>query len=122
MDGKSYNIKFTVTLDYKALLLLLNKKDDEDFVLGGRGFDTECCAFCDAIRACTTHGAEADQTCVECLRSKANIGRCSGLRDDLNFLLEEDLSTINLCSLHCEMRNCEQLLGSLGLFAYRIAE
>ena len=39
-----------VTLDYKALLLLLNKKDDEDFVLGGRGFDTECCAFCDAIR------------------------------------------------------------------------
>ena len=47
--------------------------------------------------------------------------RCSGLRDDLNFLLEEDLSNINLCSLHCEMRNCEQLLGSLGLFAYRIA-
>ena len=46
--------------------------------------------------------------------------RCSGLRDDLNFLLEEDLSTINLCSLHCEMQNCEQLLGSLGLFAYRI--
>ena len=40
-----------VMLDYKALLLvLLNKKDDEDFVLGGRGFDTECCAFCDAIR------------------------------------------------------------------------
>jgi len=46
--------------------------------------------------------------------------RCSGLRDDLNFLLEEDLSSINLCSLHCEMRNCEQLLGSLGLFTYRI--
>ena len=46
--------------------------------------------------------------------------RCSGLRDDLNFLLEEDLSSINLCSLHCEMRNCEQLLGSLGLFAYQI--
>lgn len=43
-----------------------------------------------------------------------------GLRDDLNFLLEEDLSSINLCSLHCEMRNCEQLLGSLGLFAYRV--
>ena len=46
--------------------------------------------------------------------------RCTGIRDDLNFLLEEDLSSINLCSLHCEMRNCEQLLGSLGLFAYRI--
>ena len=46
--------------------------------------------------------------------------RGSGLRDDLNFLLEKDLSSINLCSLHCEMRNCEQLLGSLGLFAYRV--
>lgn len=30
------------------------------------------------------------------------------------------MSSINLCSLHCEMRNCEQLLGSLGLFAYRV--
>ena len=34
--------------------------------------------------------------------------------------MEEDLSHVNLCSLHCEMRNCEQLLGSLGLFAYRV--
>jgi len=46
--------------------------------------------------------------------------RSVGLRDDLTFLLEEDLSHINLCSLHCEMRNCEQLLGSVGLFSYRI--
>ena len=46
--------------------------------------------------------------------------RSSGIRDDLNFLLEEDLSAINLCSLHCEMRNCEQILGSLGLFACRV--
>ena len=46
--------------------------------------------------------------------------RSSGLRDDLNFLLEEDLGDINLCSLHCKMQNCEQLLGSLGLFAYRV--
>ena len=46
--------------------------------------------------------------------------RSTGLRDDLIFLLEEDLSNINLCSLHCEMRNCEQLLGSLGLFAHRV--
>lgn len=46
--------------------------------------------------------------------------RSTGLRDDLTFLLEEDLSNINLCSLHCEMRNCEQLLGSLGLFAHRV--
>ena len=46
--------------------------------------------------------------------------RSRSLRDDLTFLLEEDLSNINLCSLHCEMRNCEQLLGSLGLFAHRV--
>lgn len=48
------------------------------------------------------------------------ILRPTGLRDDLMFLLDEELSSINLCSLHCEMRNCEQLLGSLGLFAYRV--
>ena len=39
-----------VTLDYKALLLLLNKKDDEDFLLGGKGYGVQCCSFCDAIR------------------------------------------------------------------------
>lgn len=40
----------TVTLDYKALLLLLAKKDNKDFLLGGKGYGVECCAFCDAIR------------------------------------------------------------------------
>ena len=39
-----------VTLDYKALLLLLQKWDDKEFVLGGKGYDNEFCAFCDAIR------------------------------------------------------------------------
>lgn len=43
-------ITSTVTLDYKALLLLLNKTDDEDFLLGGKGYGVEFCAFCDAIR------------------------------------------------------------------------
>ena len=43
-----------------------------------------------------------------------------GIRDDLEFLLEEDLSSINLCALHCELRNTEQLLASLGLFAYKV--
>ncbi|KAL9970998.1 hypothetical protein ACROYT_G023472 [Oculina patagonica] len=33
VDGKKYNINFTVTLDYKALLLLLQRGDDKDFVL-----------------------------------------------------------------------------------------
>ena len=42
----------TVTLDYKALLLLLNKPDNEDFLLGGKGYGVEFCVFCDAIRVC----------------------------------------------------------------------
>ncbi|XP_020620057.1 uncharacterized protein LOC110057799 [Orbicella faveolata] len=75
VDGRKYKIKFTVTLDYKALLLLLNKKNDEDFTLGGKGYNVECCAYCDAIRACTSHGADPDEACLDCLRSKANIGR-----------------------------------------------
>lgn len=42
------------------------------------------------------------------------------MRDDLEFVLDEESSHIQLCSLHQEMRNTEQLLGSLGLFAHRI--
>ena len=38
----------------------------------------------------------------------------------LEFLLEEDLSSINLCALHCELRNTEQLLSLLGLFLYKV--
>ena len=44
--------------------------------------------------------------------------RWKGLRDDLLFLLEEELCDVNLCALHCELRNTEQLLISLGMFAY----
>ena len=43
-----------------------------------------------------------------------------GICDDLEFLLEEDLSSINLCALHCELRNTEQLLSLLGLFFYKV--
>lgn len=46
----SFVVCFAVTLDYKALLLLLQKWDDQEFVLGGKGYDNEFCAFCDAIR------------------------------------------------------------------------
>lgn len=46
--------------------------------------------------------------------------RFKGLRDDLTCLLEEDLTSISLCALHCEMRNTEQLLRSLGLLAHEI--
>ena len=41
---------FSVTLDYKSLLLLTVKKDDENFQLGGKGLDVEFCFFCTAIR------------------------------------------------------------------------
>ena len=58
--------------------------------------------------------------CLLCSLFSLIVPRPKGLRDDLVFLLEEDLSHINLCSLHCEMCNTEQLLGSLGLSAYRV--
>lgn len=51
--GENHNecsIFVVVTLDYKALCFLLNKKNDEDFVLGGKGYGAEFCSFCDAIR------------------------------------------------------------------------
>lgn len=43
-----------------------------------------------------------------------------GLRDDLTCILDEDLSSLCLCALHCEMRNTEQILKSVGLLAYEI--
>ena len=43
-----------VTLDYKALIMLLKRKDDDadENVDGlcGRGLDTECCVYCKVIR------------------------------------------------------------------------
>ena len=46
--------------------------------------------------------------------------RFKGLRDDLTCLLDEDLTSMCLCALHCEMRNTEQLLKSVGLLAHEI--
>ena len=46
--------------------------------------------------------------------------RFKGLRDDLLCILDEELSSMCLCALHCEMRNTEQLLKSVGLLAYEI--
>ena len=44
-----------------------------------------------------------------------------GIRDDLEFPLEENLSSVNLCTLHCELLEIpEQLLSSLGLFLYKV--
>ena len=38
----------------------------------------------------------------------------------IEFLLEEYLLSINFCTLHCKLRNTEQLLSSLGLFSYKV--
>ena len=48
------------------------------------------------------------------------LSRSTGIRDDLEFLLDEELSNVQLCALHMEMRNTEQLFGSIGLVAYKI--
>jgi len=50
VDGKHYRIRFKVTLDYKGLLLLMAKVDDENFLLGGQGLAVEFCIFCSALR------------------------------------------------------------------------
>lgn len=41
---------FIVTLDYKGLLLILARLEDEDFILGGQGLAVEFCIFCMALR------------------------------------------------------------------------
>ncbi|KAK3720036.1 hypothetical protein QZH41_016345 [Actinostola sp. cb2023] len=121
VDGKLYTIKFKVILDYKGFCLLLAKEDDEDFQLGGRGLDVEFCMLCHAIRLCTKCELGPNEVCLEHFAmTKANIGEFKGIRDDLTFLLDESMSTINICVLHCEMRNMEQLLSSLGLLSYEI--
>ncbi|XP_068738440.1 uncharacterized protein [Montipora capricornis] len=115
VDGRHYSLHFTVTLDYKTLILLLVKKGDGEFILGVRGVDVEFCFLCDPIRRCSCHDVSPDETCTDCLKSKANIRRSTGIRDD-----EEELSSVQLCALHMEMRNTEQLLCSIGLVAYKI--
>ena len=46
--------------------------------------------------------------------------RSTGIRDDLVFLIDEELTNIQLCALHMEMRNTEQLLASIGFLAYKV--
>jgi len=44
----------TVTLDYKALVMLMKRKsgdgESDAEVLCQKGLDTECCVFCKVIR------------------------------------------------------------------------
>ena len=43
------------------------------------------------------------------------FSRSTGICDDLEFLPEEELSNVQLCALHMEMTNTEQLLRSMRL-------
>ena len=42
------------------------------------------------------------------------FSRSTGVCDDLESLPEGELSNVQLCALHMEMTNTEQLLGSIG--------
>ncbi|CAH3183160.1 unnamed protein product [Porites lobata] len=111
VDGVHYAVRFKVILDLKTLYFLLEQIGKANFQLGKQGTEVECCFICKALRVfCLKHFS----------MSKANIGGFKGIRDDLEFLLKEDLSSINLCALHCELRNTEELLSSLGLFLYKV--
>jgi len=73
-----------------------------------------------ALRACDCDLGRHEVCLEHFLQVKANIGSFKGLRDDLTCLPDEDLSSLCLCALHCEMRNTEQILKSVGLLAYEI--
>ena len=45
--------------------------------------------------------------------------RWNGVRDDLLIFMDVEVADVNLCALHCELRNTEQLLVSLGLTAHK---
>ena len=47
-----FNVFLKVIVDYKTLTLLLVKKDEEDFLLGGRGVSKQFCFIFNAIRVC----------------------------------------------------------------------
>lgn len=51
-------VPFLVTLDYKGLVLLMAKIEDEDFLLGGRGLCVEFCIFCFALRVSLDYAAK----------------------------------------------------------------
>ncbi|CAH3137801.1 unnamed protein product [Porites lobata] len=117
VDGVHYAVRFKVIHDLKALNLLLEQIGKANFQLGKRGTEVECCFICKALRKCNCN-LGLRTVCLEHFSmSKANyIGGFKGIRDDLEFLFEEDLSSINLCALHCELRNTEQLLSLLVFF------
>ncbi|XP_031560729.1 uncharacterized protein LOC116296785, partial [Actinia tenebrosa] len=95
VDGKHWQVEFKVTLDLKALYVLLQKEDDDDFELGGRGLDVECCFLCPAVRGCPSDCKMKNSKCCpdHFEGSKANIGGFKGIREDLVLLLDEELTS-----------------------------
>ena len=45
-----FNFSPKVIVDYKTFTLLLVKKDEEDFLVGGRGVSVEFCFIYNAVR------------------------------------------------------------------------
>ena len=45
-----FNFSPKVIVDYKTFTLLLVKKDEEDFLVGGRGVSLEFCFIYNAVR------------------------------------------------------------------------
>ena len=63
----NHYFSYTVTLDYKGLVLLMAKINDEDFKLGGQGLGfIEFCIFCMALR-------------VSLLNAHLNLKQAAGL-------------------------------------------
>ncbi|CAH3183887.1 unnamed protein product [Porites lobata] len=116
VDGVHYAVRFKVILDLKALNLLLEQIGKANFQLGKRGTEVECCFICKALRKCNCNlGLHTISPTTNKIMNL--LFSCfKGIRDDLEFLFEEDLSSINLCTLHCELRNTEQLLSLLVFF------
>jgi len=67
-------VRFKVTLDYKGLLPILARLEDEDFILGGQGLAVEFCIFCMALRACDCDLGRHEVCLEHFLQVKANIG------------------------------------------------
>ena len=51
-QGYQFSFSPKVIVDYKTLTFFLVKKDEEDFLLGGRGVSMEFCFTCNAVRVC----------------------------------------------------------------------
>lgn len=86
-----------MTADYKALCMLMKKKQDEsadecnEWTLGGKGLDTEFCIYCLAVRvslflislSCLLRKIDSIYFCQGCgCKETNNDGACMGCLKD----------------------------------------